>query len=647
VWIPVGPSPRLVPVPRPRPHAIALAIAGLALVVRVAYVLGLRDHPLFEAPAMDAGYHLAWAEALARGEEFRDGPFFRAPLYPIVLAAIVKATGGAALALRLVQAGFGAATAYLTYRLTRRLTGEEPPALVASALTALSWVLVAFDAELLIPTLLVPLLLLALERLLAWDLTDRPRQAALVGALFGLAAIARPNVLLLMPVLFVWTVARNRGARAALALTAGTLAPILPVTLHNALEGDATLIATQAGVNLWIGNNPESDGVTAIVPGTRDGWWEGHDDAVAMAEAAEGRELAATEVSAHYLGRAAGWMREEPAAAAAHLARKARLLAGDRELANNQPLRFTAERAAPWLVAVPVRWSVLLGLGAVGAAVTLRRGRPGAPLLLAFIGVYSASIVLFFVTARFRVPLLPVLAAFSGVAIVEVARAARARSWGALAGLVGPAAAIAALSLLASGPGGGAAERATGLAGLGRAEIARGRSLTGLRLLEDAHAADPRNPQIAADFAAELSRIAGEHDRALDVLARAAEAARGTPFGQDARSAALVVLVAAGRAPEALRAADAMIAAGEADGRVRIARAQALAALDRPGEARAELEALVRDQPNDPVGWLLLARTAAALGDAVAAREAYARVIELERFAPRGLVEEARAALGR
>lgn len=179
--------------PRPRPHAIALAIATVALAVRVAYVLGLRDHPLFDAPRMDAGYHLAWAEALARGEEFQDGPFFRAPLYPIVLAALVKVTGGAALALRLAQALFGATTAYLTYRLTRRLAGEEAPALVAAALTALSWVLVAFDAELLIPTLLVPLLLLALERLLAWDLADRPRQAALVGALFGLAAIARPS----------------------------------------------------------------------------------------------------------------------------------------------------------------------------------------------------------------------------------------------------------------------------------------------------------------------------------------------------------------------------------------------------------------------------------------------------------------------
>ena len=65
-----------------RPWVVALVIFALAAALRVVYVMALREHPRFDAPVMDAGYHLAWARALAEGTEFREGPLFRAPLYP-------------------------------------------------------------------------------------------------------------------------------------------------------------------------------------------------------------------------------------------------------------------------------------------------------------------------------------------------------------------------------------------------------------------------------------------------------------------------------------------------------------------------------------------------------------------------------------
>ena len=76
---------------------------------------------------------------------------------------------------------------------------------------------------------------------------------------------------------------------------------MLPISAYNRIVGeDWVLIASQAGVNLWIGNNPESDGSTAIVPGTRGGWWEGYHDSIALAEAEAGRTLSASGVSRHY-----------------------------------------------------------------------------------------------------------------------------------------------------------------------------------------------------------------------------------------------------------------------------------------------------------------------------------------------------------
>ena len=609
------------------------------------YVFALREHPRFDAPSMDAAYHLALAEAFARGEELQDGAFFRAPLYPLLLGALVRLFGGDLIAIRLVQCALGAVAAALTVRIAQRVTGSPLAGALAGVLVAVSWILVAFDGELLIPTLLVPLLLFALDRLTL--LGERPTaiRVLVVGAAFGLTAIARPNVLLFMPPLFVWMVWRTRALIPPLALTVGTLLPILPVTVHNALAGDTTLIATQGGVNLWIGNNPASDGSAAIVPGTRDGWWEGYYDSIALAGAEEGRPLKGSEVSAHYLRRTFSWWRAEPLKAARLMARKARLFFGARELSNNQDVTFTASRTLPILAFSPARWPALLGLGVVGAVLAIRTRRRGAALLVLFFAAYAASIVLFFVTARFRAPLIPVLAVFSGLTLERIIAALRERSFARAAMLAAPATLIALLSLLASSRE--SQSEALGFADLGRAEVARNRPLSALTYLERAHTLSPGNPQIAVDFAAELSRLANEHERALTILEGTVKRTHGTPFGQDALGVQLDVMINAGKVDAALKQAERLIGAGRSDGRVRMVRSRALAALGRGDEALRELQALAQDEPTSFGPWLLAGRIAEGLGRFDEARTAFTQVAALARFAPPVVADEARAALQR
>ena len=113
---------------------------------------------------------------------------------------------------------------------------------------------------------------------------------------FGLSAIARPTILPFVAAVGVWIVVtrwRSGGIRAALheavLFGVGVALPIAPVTLHNYLaDGDLVLVASNGGVNFYIGNNPESDGVTAVVPGTRADRWGGHEDQVRMAREALG-----------------------------------------------------------------------------------------------------------------------------------------------------------------------------------------------------------------------------------------------------------------------------------------------------------------------------------------------------------------------
>src|SRR6201999_1789632 len=118
----------------------------------------MRSSPFFDAPQMDALYHVDWAHAFARGEDFQPGPFFRAPLYPWFLGSLLRAFGDGLLLPRLVQAGFGAAATALVWAIGRRVV-DPRAGLIAAAIAASYWVAIFFDGELLLETLAIPLYL--------------------------------------------------------------------------------------------------------------------------------------------------------------------------------------------------------------------------------------------------------------------------------------------------------------------------------------------------------------------------------------------------------------------------------------------------------------------------------------------------------
>ena len=82
-------------------------IALLAFILRLIYVLQTRANPFFDEPIMDPRYHVDWARAFASGEQFQEGPFFRAPLYPWFLGLLQAVLGEGLLGSRLAQALLG------------------------------------------------------------------------------------------------------------------------------------------------------------------------------------------------------------------------------------------------------------------------------------------------------------------------------------------------------------------------------------------------------------------------------------------------------------------------------------------------------------------------------------------------------------
>ena len=434
--------------PWPRERGYLVGILVLALALRVVWVLQMRANPYFEDPQLDQRLFVDWGRAVARGERFGEETLPTAPLYSWFLGVVFALTGGSLLVPRLVQALFGTLAVYLVHRVGRATLGPAV-GLVAAFFTATSWVVIYYDGELLRESVVNVANLAGLLGTLAVAKRPSVRTCLLAGFAWGLAALLRQQVLLLVPCLAIWLLwaARVPFARVAL-FGAAVLAPILPVTAYNTFAGgDFVLISAEGGQTLWIGNNPDADGLTGFTKDTRGDVLGHFEDGKAIAERESGRKLSPSEVSSFYVRRTLEFFREDPKAAFGLLLRKAKLLFTDWEYGNPEEPRFFAERFAPVSRWLPLGFGAALALASIGIFAT-RRGAMERFPLWGFLLVYGGSIVLFLVSARYREPLLPVLFVYSAAGAVWLGQSAIAGAWvHVLAGLAAGGAVYAATNL--------------------------------------------------------------------------------------------------------------------------------------------------------------------------------------------------------
>ncbi|MGB9742039.1 MAG: tetratricopeptide repeat protein [candidate division WOR-3 bacterium] len=411
-------------------------VFSLALVVRVIYLLVARKHdPLFFAPQMDGLYHHQWAVAIARGMEFINDAYFRAPLYPFFLGLIYRVFGPDLFTARLIQAVLGSASCVLLSLLGRQIFDRQT-GFYAGLAMAVYPLFIYFDGELLIPVLLVFLLLCGL---VLFYLRDKNRfLLPLAGLCFGLGAIARPNVILVVAALGVWLVVeyQKRWWRRALPFYLAVVLPIVPVTVRNYIKSRSlVLIAWQAGTNFFIGNNEFSDGTTAIVPGTRGSWWGGYNDVRRIAESESGQSLKGVEIDRFWLKKGLKFWRRHPAGAILLTLRKLYLWFAGYEVSNNRDLYFFKRYTFLnfLLFTTPVLkfpFGIVFPLAVIGIYLSRQRWRTLMPIYL-FLGAYTLSFIPFFVTARYRLPLVPLylLFAIAGAgAVFRVEARARRRA---------------------------------------------------------------------------------------------------------------------------------------------------------------------------------------------------------------------------
>jgi tetratricopeptide (TPR) repeat protein len=455
-------------------------IVCLALAVRLVYIAQMVPTPIFLGLSMDSNLFDKLALQIARGEWGHKDSIFLNEFYQFLLAGIYAVFGLNHMAVFLIQALLDAASCGLLYFIAAAAFWRSV-GLVASLIYALYGIAIFYTGLILDTTVTIflqlsflSLFILGLVRYLPAPVSSHtgakrispdpstprtlgpcPSSPRLLGPffllssglVFGLLLMARPNLiafLALLPVYAHFFLRRPLGWRRALGMLAvfGAGAAVvlaLSVWRHHTYFNAWTPFPAHGGLNFYIGNNPQADGMFMSPGGVSSNPVTQVKDSIRLASRESGRELGPYEASGYWLGKGLGYLIRQPLDAGMLCLKKLVLLLRKEEVSLNIDYALSKELVP--IFGVPFfGFGLVSPLGLLGVLFAVRRMRQKQALLLLYFGACAGSIILFFISDRYRLPAVPFFIIFAALAAVELGRAAAAREARKLAAAALPAA---------------------------------------------------------------------------------------------------------------------------------------------------------------------------------------------------------------
>lgn len=433
-----------------RQTAIYIAIFGVALAARFLFLFQLRESPYFDNLIIDSASYDQWGLRIAQGDILGTTVFYQSPLYPYFLGLVYSIFGQDYMAARLIQAVIGAGNAVLLAVLSTRLFSRSTG--VVAGLTAALYGTFIFQDLMLLKSVIVIFFILLSFLFLERASKGESRLPLLFSGLFyGVAICGRGNLLFAVPLFLGWLALRDPtpprlAIMPAAVFLLGTIIAISPVTLRNKLVGDDwVLIESDAGINLYVGNHANATGIHQPPAEIRTIPEYEETDAREYAEQEMGRTLKPSEVSRFWIDRAILYALSAPIDEVKLIFRKFMLAMNHYEVPDNYnqyyfgPTSWLFRGYLPAFIVI-VPFAVL---GLLGAA---RKWRQTGFLHL-YVFAYLFSLLVLYVTSRYRLPIMVGLIPFSAHGMVETVRAFRANGW---SGLRVPAVIVISVALLSS-----------------------------------------------------------------------------------------------------------------------------------------------------------------------------------------------------
>ena len=395
----------------------ALWLLLFAFVYAMGHMLWYWQTPLGQNPTLDGQENLILSEQIANGTLAKE-PFYRAMLYPALLALLPIHWMVLGILCHLTNT-------LLSMALSRRIWKNAYAPLISGALVGFNPVLLHFAFDPLDATLAIMLFLSGFYLLsISGDRSQVSLAKVIAGGfLVTLAALARPHFFtVLLPLCglsFAAAFLLKRYRIAALTLLATCLSSLaIYGAIQKAHGGAFAIMPTQGGFNLWKSNYSQANGL--YLQQSLNFHYDGEHknpsrmESEILFQRETGRSGTQAEQSAYWKSKTLKYITENPLPWLKLMSFKAYAWIHNFEQYNNKTYSFHKE-LSPWLRYNPIGWGLIIAAAAV--AVTLASKSANRALLIAAtlaIALYSSGALLYMASARFRLPLVPLIALIAG-----------------------------------------------------------------------------------------------------------------------------------------------------------------------------------------------------------------------------------------
>ncbi|MFH1962577.1 MAG: glycosyltransferase family 39 protein [bacterium] len=401
-------------------YLILGSILTIAFVIRLIYLSQIKaSDPNFSSPhpGDDIHMYVTSAKQILDGT-FPKTPFEYNPLYYYFLAVCYIISGDYNLLFpRMIQFFSGIGVCLFSYLIGKQVFNKQV-GLLSAFLCAVCGTLIFHEGVLLSTALTTFFITVSLFFFIKLQEKYSLKDIIIAGIFLGIATLSQPNVILLLPIVCMWLIFTVKDVKQKLVLIGVTIAvfsiTISPVTIRNYVVSHKIILLTSAGgFQFWMGNNEHSDGVFNFC----------HPYLEQL------QEKMKKDDKGLYLSDVITFAKTKPYDYIKLQIKKCLLFWGSWDIPHQINYELTKEDVPLLKFPFILTFGWLAVLGLTGMLLSLSQWKK-CILLYLFIFGYSFVTIIFIVVGRYRPPILPLLAIFSGFAIYYLFCRIKEQSWG-------------------------------------------------------------------------------------------------------------------------------------------------------------------------------------------------------------------------
>ncbi len=259
-----------------------LVIISFAILLRVIYSYQIAYSPEHNYLILDPQFNDYWAKRIIHGPSYpsptgedpmiENTPYGRPPAYPYLLSVLYLLFGEKLSTIRLIQTSLGICNTILFYFLANNLFKNSLAGIIASLLFSTLWQPIYFEQEINYPTWLTTVIILLIWSFYKYLLNNKTVHLLLSGSILGALALFRPNALILYPLHIAMIIYKQKpfcriALKPIIIFSSALILTILPALVRNYIVSrELFLISCFGGINAYIGNNPYSTGDSPTLP---------------------------------------------------------------------------------------------------------------------------------------------------------------------------------------------------------------------------------------------------------------------------------------------------------------------------------------------------------------------------------------------